>query len=599
MRAFALPSTTRPEVFFDVASTPPFYAAPRSVDMDRDRDRDRDRGRDRDRETQPFGPDTPAAAQFAFEHGFVVLPKKQASNPANRHAGAGATPSHYMYLNLYGMGKLFVPRGPKMLDFATALVNDWRRGRFCALTENRGDDGLAAFFLDFDFGRFVTPVLEALWWDSVHPALCAKVRAFYPDAPADDARFTHLVLASGCRRVVTATTSEYKAGVHVVFPHLTTTVEQCLWLSEALIAALSGVPLPTGPETTWRTIIDQAVFSKARGLRWAWQFKAKPCDACADARMRRACAVCYNGVAVDTNASVYAPVARVHGDGRVDDLSSARSEPSRDLLLESSIVFGATPHATPGFVVPASAAPPPDLAQVKAAAQAGAAKAGAGGPGTTSSRRGALNDKDLPPDDARVAAIADAIARVSPLYKALVIKRVRFTGDDSEHATAYTVHVGGENARFCLNKCGAHGQSTVWFSVTQNGVCQRCFSTKTPAPTAGAGPGAAGVPCKKYKSHLNKLLEQEKRLLFPHAPATAVAPRATVPADAAYGGSGGSGGSSTTGFFSNPTHMAAVADFCGTPSTLRAVASTPHDHALKQVASSHMTHLTQFLFRRG
>jgi hypothetical protein len=309
--------------------------------------------------------------------------------------------------------------------------------------------------------------------------------------------------------------------------------------------------------------------------------------------------VCYNGVAVDTNASVYAPVARVHGDGRVDDLSSARSEPSRDLLLESSIVFGATPHATPGFVVPASAAPPPDLAQVKAAAQAGAAKAGAGGPGTTSSRRGALNDKDLPPDDARVAAIADAIARVSPLYKALVIKRVRFTGDDSEHATAYTVHVGGENARFCLNKCGAHGQSTVWFSVTQNGVCQRCFSTKTPAPTAGAGPGAAGVPCKKYKSHLNKLLEQEKRLLFPHAPATAVAPRATVPADAAYGGSGGSGGSSTTGFFSNPTHMAAVADFCGTPSTLRAVASTPHDHALKQVASSHMTHLTQFLFRRG
>ena len=396
------------------------------------------------------------------------------------------------------MGVLNLPPGDPTRDLARAYVNDFKNGWFTALTENRPSAGCMRMYFDYDLEFDEFPCEE--FWRKMEEIEKREIRRFFPDKDPSDRVFLSTVATSGVIDVADSDgVARLKAGIHVYYPNLFVTEDMALYMSTAVLSACK-TKWPK-EEGHWEKIIDQKVYAPTRGLRWVWQFKAKPCDACKLARGGAAsnkkrgrgdwCDVCDNlGRAPDTSATMYAPLYRVDGNCAREAIKPAcRQMPTVELLCECSLraVFSMEP--TSGFVLYPGAEPVPTL-------------------NISSKRGGCANDVSVVVHSrqparsrANVEVIAEGcnqhailqnlIRRMNPIYKEVCIKGASRT--PTSKSVKYTVQVRGVGSGHCMNKGGSHHSAHVYFIVTKVGIAQKCWCSCPVVRTAG-------VACKEYES---------------------------------------------------------------------------------------------------
>ena len=447
----------------------------------------------------------PAMQQYVLDNGFTAK-----AGTMTTDAAGNATCSHYMYGGLYAMGKLEVPQGVATEALAAAVVTDFCMRRFGALTENKPAGKPMRFYADIDLVT-KTQVAEA-HWDVLEGIILAEVKRFFPAVPASDPLFDALVLASGTRDVTLPDgTPGSKAGVHVVFQNLFVDVDMALYLSSAIIARVQK----TWPDTSDADVatalhkcVDQAVYGKTRGLRWAWQFKAMTCPRCATTTPegklqpnRKGCVHCYAGTVADVSSSMYAPVYYVNGDAVRTVLPDCRDAPTVELLLAASIRYVDGVGLSDGFVVYEGAPPRPVLRVVgRKAENSVQVCTDAGEPAKTAKAdmlvRGSLE----------VNALQAAVRRVHAMYADIDVKYAH----RAANRHWYKVFVRNAGASYCLNVAKDHSHAQVLFLVKRTGVqqvCQcRCDTTVN---------RLSGKRCRDYMSPLHALLASELTVLFP------------------------------------------------------------------------------------
>lgn len=442
----------------------------------------------------------PAMQQFVNDNGFTV---KTAG--ATTDADGNATCSHYMYGGLYAMGKLVVPQGSPTAALAAAVVTDFRMCRFGALTENKPAKKPMRFYLDVDFN--VLGGLEDATWSLIEATVLEETRRFFPSVPGTDDLFVALVLASGTRSVCKPDgTTGTKAGVHVVFQNLFVDVDMALYLSSAIVARVQKLA-PESDDRGLATCIDQAVYGKTRGLRWAWQFKCSACVRCCstspEGRVvpnRKGCTHCFSGVVADVSSSMYAPVYTVDGMGTRTYLPDCRMEPTIELLLASSIRYVEADAVSPGFVVYEGAPPRPVLRAVgKRAENSVAVVTDAGEPAKPAKADLVLRGSEA------AKALQAAIRRMHRMYADIDVKYAHRAGNGNW----YKVFVRNVGASYCMNVGKDHSHAQILFIAKRSGiqqVCQcRCDTTEG---------RITGRRCRDYSSPSQALLAAERSVLF-------------------------------------------------------------------------------------
>lgn len=433
--------------------------------------------------------------------------------------------SHYSYAG-GALGKLTVPQGAATAELARAIVQDAAMGRYACLTENKPPERPMRFYLDIDRCSALEPTMR--WWTDLERVIIAEIRRFYPDA--DPGIFQALVLASGVHDVVAADgTRAFKAGVHMVFQNLFVDIDQALYLSSAILARAEH-EWPDAPGA-WAKTIDQAVYGASRGLRWAWQFKAKKCEACGGKGKARpegvrlrptACGMCITGSATDFQSSMYAPVYYVDAECHRRLVPPCRYAPTVDLLLDSSIRYVERELVTAGFTAYPGAPRPPQLHLVNKTQNVVTVETVA----DREARRSVGSAILLERGDPLIGVIEGAVRRVHPMYASVDLAHVVRAGNGLWYR-ALAKNVG---AGYCMNVGRDHSHATVKFLIKPSGVVQTCFSNKV---------------CKQFVSKpAVPLLLAERAQLFPgRGAATDHAQYAS--AQHARAGNGGGSGSGT------------------------------------------------------
>ena len=104
-------------------------------------------------------------------------------------------------------------------------------------------------------------------------------------------------------------------------------------------------------------------------------------------------------------------------------------------------------------------------------------------------------------DDAWAAQLERTVRSMHPEYA--LVNVTRNIARKSDHVYVINVHGAGEH--FCLNKGAAHGRSKVYFTVTPEGVAQKCFSR--------GQPGSEGS-CECFRSRRVRLPPDLQASLF-------------------------------------------------------------------------------------
>lgn len=434
---------------------------------------------------------SPAVVDYAKSNFFV-----------DKKAAGAKPPSHFMYGGMYGLGKLFVPQD-RTEALADAIVKDFVVGTYSALTENKPLGAPMRLYIDFDFSFASLDDREAMWKD-VEVIMQEEVSKFFPDVDPTDGMFDAVILASGAKRIG----EFYKAGIHVVYQNLFVDVNMALYITSALICRLEDEHLYGDPVGAWAKRIDQCVYADEppRGLRWAWQFKTKPCENCGDAvdAARRGCSMCWCGVAIDKTASMYAPVYFLRrGTDCVRDIVSGctRERPSVEMLMAASIRAVERSEPSAGFVLYPGHPPLPKLS-VKRNAEGGGKQVSLSLMGATPA------GEQLLMTDPRFGAVADAIQAVHPMYASISIQKV------VQKAKGYAVAVQGKGSCYCMNYGKDHNKQRVKFFITASGVTQYCHCRCDVVRPSGK-------MCKDYASDRFPLSRAVLGLLFPDAVAKA------------------------------------------------------------------------------
>ena len=361
------------------------------------------------------------------------------------------------------------------------------------------------FYVDVDL--HVPGALEEVTWDVLEKIIIEESRRFFPTLAENDATFEAMVLASGTRDVSMPDGSAgTKAGIHVVFQNMFVDVDMALYISSAIIARV---------EKTWpdaasglASCIDQAVYGKTRGLRWAWQFKCKTCHRCSstsdEGRVipnRKGCTHCYNGVLADVSSSMYAPVHIVDGSGRRTVLPDCRDAPTVELLLAASIRHADVEVVSRGFSVYEGAPPRPMLRPIgKKSENCVAVITNAGEPVKSAKAEMLLRGSPM------ANALQAAVRRVHRMYADIDVKYAH----KAANGNWYKVFVRNSGASYCLNVQKDHSHAQILFLAKRSGVQQIC---QCKCDTIEGR--ASGKRCRDYQSALHQLLSSERDILFP------------------------------------------------------------------------------------
>ena len=233
-----------------------------------------------------------------------------------------------------------------------------------------------------------------------------------------------------------------KYGVHIVFPHIIVNAPIALRIRSMLLEYLETVPSLVVPLNSMDDVVDDSVF-KANGLRAVYATKGKD------------------------EARPYTPSWRVV-DGEVVNIDdSLAPEEAREYVSLCSIRTFDRP-LTP------CVGGEDKMIEIHESKHATI--------GTSTSI------------EQFASAIPGVRAALPPVYK-----NIRFTAAFVTDSAVYLK----SDSRYCHNKGDTHQTSTVYFAVTRNGVCQRCYCRK------------GGRGCDTYTGPVFPLSEETLLVFFP------------------------------------------------------------------------------------
>ncbi len=362
------------------------------------------------------------------------------------------------------------------------------RSNYMTLTEKHTDTvQVFRLFVDLDFERPVR-----LWRHQIEAfaAYCiSAVKQFFPQ------------LASTClvswNRWSKGKDNEahFKTGVHLHWPAYFVTSAQALDIRQLVLASMLD---KFGPDWNWESIVDKSVY-KSNGLKPLGAWKSAECKKC---KRDPLCAQCKGkGYYFCTNldGSLGRPyfllcVLRLVDATRIErDLSGEAAYLSdfHKLLVDSKIRSDKDPRLAEqgqyGYLRPEGA----PQHQEKTKRGPGAPKA---------SITGRLVESADPAYRECQTIIRSAFGL---LYKDIVVYKLK------KVLQRYSVEVTGMNSRYCQNIGRQHNSNRIYFTITKEGVSQRCFDTGDLTDEMRHG------PCSTYASSVIAIGPQSLSVLWP------------------------------------------------------------------------------------
>lgn len=398
-----------------------------------------------------------------------------------------------------------------------------------------------SFPLFFDIDLLVVQQVDDA--AALHRAYCVRVtqvvKRFFPSLELD----CDTMLCIVCDRPPIVTSeSSVKYGYHLHFPHIRVSVEQALFIREAVVASFREYYRERNVEAgenSWCDVFDVSVFKGSRGLRSIGSFKLKraaPCNGTKEMHGRTFMQldgagrpITYwptmalrGGVTDETWQRQIDRVFPTRADGthrepatmlhradmrrRIDD--SDLHEYLRDaMLLVAMTAVRAYGTLTPGFEVYVGA-PRPGTFLID--------KAGAAGSAATMRKLAAKGKR--PPGSARDrlldhgpihVAVQDYLRRLTdgdgqPIWPLIQVSQLYCRINPKRQQQQLLITVEGEGRNYCLNltdgkKRGAdHSSNRIyfWMANVPPFISQRCHSAKPPR----AGHTWAACKCANFRS---------------------------------------------------------------------------------------------------
>lgn len=291
-----------------------------------------------------------------------------------------------------------------------------------------------------------------------------------------------------------------KLGFHLHFPNLLVNREQALLIHASSIAALDlYAPHIGAKEEGWRTILDSCVYEE-NGLRMIGSDKITKCPECKDKKAKvKTCKACsFKGKVMCGRP--YQVAFAMTGDGMPDHHHMAElvNDYPKTVRATSIRSFEKCPH--PQFTRYEGC--PSIIALRKVATKANTTyhvinTHSVDDEGMASMKKSVGGRLIKIADDDILRTITALLQRRNDRWRNIVVRRASYTSTERKEIW---VTVGGEGSSFCLNVKRDHTSNTIYFSITPEGVVQRCFSKKE---------------CSNFGSERFRIVDFESDILFP------------------------------------------------------------------------------------
>jgi len=240
----------------------------------------------------------------------------------------------------------------------------------------------------------------------------------------------------------------------------------------------------------WASIVDLAVYGNGKGLRMLGASKCTRCP-CAKKPVgdRRGCVDCGGHTTILTGAGrVYHPAWIIEGGDTIPAQSTPRFKTDCVYALSISSIICDQTRPVAGFSLPPEFVP---LLRKNVTAL------------------GRLLANEIAPSDPRIATLQGLVRGLRHEWAHISFSKVTFS---SGKYSSYLCKAFGAGSKFCQNVAREHKTSSVYFTVTQRAIIQRCYCRKAPEP--------GSIGCGKYSSFPEPLRDIDAMtVLFPMADA--------------------------------------------------------------------------------
>jgi hypothetical protein len=302
------------------------------------------------------------------------------------------------------------------------------------------------------------------------------IARFFPSVASADMRKLLMCVVATCDDM--RLDAMVKLGFHIHFPNLYIDRGMALQIHASVAAALdlNASHLTPGDET-WRSILDSCVYEET-GLRMIGSDKVTKCPTCKEKRaLMKDCSACSSIGKVMCGRPYYV-IAAIDGLGCLDrgELSRLQCDYLETVRATSIRSFGVRPDAR--FVRYSGCPSVIAMKQLKTKSNVTYqfnTSHTADDEGMKDMKKGAGGRITKINDISVLQVITSLVHRFHERYANTMIKRASYT---SGKKMEVWVTVSGEGSSYCGSVCRDHSSNTVYFSVTREGLTQRCFSKK-------------------------------------------------------------------------------------------------------------------------
>jgi len=364
-------------------------------------------------------------------------------------------PAKETHMSLIGgfHGRLLIPQNyQKWLQvYSTELA---RNQHSLFLAERRTPIFRMHFDLDF------TQPSEVCLDDLVKMARASVdvFRKFYPDVSSDDEQWQTVILCAPSKPIMKQEERMVKSGCHLIWPNLFVDQAIALQLRLNVVEFFQREwPKRTGLSNDYDDVVDKSVLT-SNGLRMYGSDKGIICNKCRRNQQKcKTCDVCLGrGVLVENRA--YTLSAILDPSGELDTERYNLWERDLFTCVRNSSTRSSHTSPTPGYKVPSHAVSDVGVKRARKTSAGGSA---------------AAKKTSIDPTSPVFHQIQSHITCMNPAWSSLQIR------DVARDNGRYICHVQGPGSLYCTNAKRAHTSSSIFFTITPEGVQQRCFSHKS------------------------------------------------------------------------------------------------------------------------
>lgn len=381
-----------------------------------------------------------------------------------------------LLLDGFSTGRVFVS-DENYRDFIAKYSNDISNGFSHFISEQRST--VYKMFMDNDF--IVSTVLtKAQLIDLAHLYQSETKKFYLCDKPLPESKFDLVILDTTPRNTQVDGKDMIKMGYHFIFPNLFVDDHQALQMRESYLIELKKKYKERSSFNTWSDVLDKNVYMH-NGLRMAYSFKSSICLECNNVvKLKEDCLEC-NGKGRIAEERSYKPLLYLSGTGHEVDKETQKLKSNIHYCVSITSIRTSVGTNSNSYWKPYVGAPMYNIKELNGKFASELVKRNKNN--FSQETLVLLNEKislakgwtviDL--NDEKCIALIDFVRNnTNPMWNELETKQMSC----NKNCDMYTLRVQGIGSSFCLNKNKDHTSATIYFTVTQEGVRQRCYSKK-------------------------------------------------------------------------------------------------------------------------